>query len=192
MYVSLARHHSRRAPKILLFNMELNVDIPGTVGVEDHFNCWRGIRARQMDNVVEYNRRGAITNASVGSGSGGGGVDDILKRLGNLETNVSELRSEVSALSAAVSYLATASSVSDVRTEIAGVRTEIADVRSEVTAISAIIPHLATKADLEEVKTAIADVKTHLASKETAMIKWIIATVLTTAGLVFTLAKFVH
>jgi len=116
----------------------------------------------QVENVVEYNRRGAITNASVGSGSGGGGVDDIFKRLGNVETGVSELRSEVSAISATISHLATATSVSDVRTEIAGVRTEIADV------------------------------KTQIASKETAMIKWIIATVLTTAGLAFSIAKFVH
>jgi hypothetical protein len=31
-----------------------------------------------------------------------------------------------------------------------------------------------------------------MAVRETAFIKWIIGTVLTTAGLVFTIAKFVH
>jgi hypothetical protein len=68
-------------------------------------------------------------------------VEDILKRLGNVETDVSQ-------------------------------------VKSQVSAISAVIPHLATKADVSALETSI--------------IKWIIATVLGTAGLVFTIAKFVH
>jgi len=44
--------------------------------------------------------------------------------------------------------------------------------------ILAVIPHLATKADVSALETSI--------------IKWIIATVLGTAGLVFAIAKFVH
>ena len=112
-----------------------------------------------MDSVVEYNRRGAIAKALVGSGSGGGGVDDILKRLGNVETHVTELRSEVSALSATVSHLAT---------------------KADVAALKA------------ELKDDIGEVKTLVASKETAMIKWIIGTVITTAGAAFSIAKFVH
>ena len=68
-------------------------------------------------------------------------MEDILKRLGNLETDVSQ-------------------------------------VKSQVSAILAIVPHLATKADVSTLETSI--------------IKWIIATVLGTAGLVFTIAKFVH
>ena len=75
-------------------------------------------------------------------------MEDILKRLGNLETDVSSLKAEVSA-------------------------------------ILATIPHLATKADVVDVRTAVAAV-------ETRIIKWIIATVLATAGLAFTIAKFVH
>ena len=68
-------------------------------------------------------------------------MEDILKRLGNVETDVSQ-------------------------------------VKSQVSAILAVIPHLATKADVSALETSI--------------IKWIIATVLGTAGLVFTIAKFVH
>lgn len=68
-------------------------------------------------------------------------MEDILKRLGNVETHVSELRSQVSA-------------------------------------ILAIIPHLATKTDV--------------AALESAIIKWIVATVLASAALAFTIAKFVH
>jgi hypothetical protein len=94
-----------------------------------------------MGNVVGYSPRSTVSNSSVGSGSGGGDVEDILERLGNVETHVAELRSQVSA-------------------------------------ILAIIPHLATKADV--------------AAVETVIIKWIVATVLASAALAFTIAKFVH
>jgi hypothetical protein len=94
-----------------------------------------------MSNVVGYSPRGTVANSSVGSGSGGGDVEDILRRLGNVETDMSE-------------------------------------VKSQVGAILAIIPHLATKADV--------------AALETVIIKWIIATVLASAALAFTIAKFVH
>jgi len=81
------------------------------------------------------------TDVAAGVEGPGGNVEDILKRLGNVETDVSR-------------------------------------VKSQVGAILAIIPHLATKADVSALEIAI--------------IKWIIATVLGTAGLVFTIAKFVH
>jgi hypothetical protein len=94
-----------------------------------------------MRNVVARKHRGTHSSSALSSGSGGDDVEDILKRLGNVETDVSQ-------------------------------------VKSQVSAILAIIPHLATKADVSALETAI--------------IKWIIATVLGTAGLVFTIAKFVH
>ena len=105
-----------------------------------------------MGNVVGYSPRSTVSNSSVGSGSGGGDVEDILKRLGNVETHVSELRVQVSA-------------------------------------ILAVIPHLATKAD---VTAAVGQLKADMAAMETAIIKWIIATVLASAALAFTIAKFVH
>jgi hypothetical protein len=108
-----------------------------------------------MGNVVGYSPRSTVSNSSVGSGSGGGDVEDILKRLGNVETDVSELRSQVSA-------------------------------------ILAVIPHLATKADVADVRAAVGQVKADVAAVETAIIKWIVATVLASAALAFTIAKFVH
>ena len=108
-----------------------------------------------MANVVRYDRREVISNASTGSGSGGGDVEDILKRLGNVESHVAELRSQVSA-------------------------------------IGAIIPHLATKADVADVRAAVGQVKVDVAAVETAIIKWIVATVLASAALAFAIAKFVH
>jgi hypothetical protein len=61
-------------------------------------------------------------------------VDDILKRLGNVETAVSQIRTQVGAISATMPHLATAASVSQ---------------------ISAMIPHLATKADMASMESAI-------------------------------------
>lgn len=84
-------------------------------------------------------------------------MEDILKRLGNLETQVGSILT-------LIPHLATAKSVSE---------------------IAAIIPYLATKAD-------IAAVNTNVAAMETRIIKWIITTVLSTAALVFTIAKLVH
>ena len=77
-------------------------------------------------------------------------MDDILKRLSNVEASVSEVRVQVSAISATIPHLATAATVSE--------------VRSQVSSILAIIPHLATKAD-------VADVGGNLASLETAIVK---------------------
>jgi hypothetical protein len=98
-------------------------------------------------------------------------VDDILKRLGNVETLVSELRSQVTAILTVIPHLAT--------------KADVADVRSAVGAVEAVIPQLATKAD-------VAAVKADVAAIETAIIKWIIATTLTSAALAFAIAKFVH
>ena len=115
-----------------------------------------------MGNVVGYSRGGAIANAPAGSGSGGGNVEDILRRLGNVETLVSELKSQVSAILAIIPHLATKADVADVRTAIADVRTAVGQVKADVAAV------------------------------ETAIIKWIVATVLASAALAFTIAKFVH
>ncbi len=98
-------------------------------------------------------------------------MDDILKRLGNVETLVSELRSQVTAILTVIPHLAT--------------KADVADVRSAVGAVEAVIPQLATKAD-------VAAVKADVAAIETAIIKWIIATTLTSAALAFAIAKFVH
>jgi hypothetical protein len=93
------------------------------------------------------------------SGSEGGDMDDILKRLGAIESSVSGLRAEVSA-------------------------------------IAAIIPHLATKGDIgdlrSETRTDIGLLRAELSGLETRVIKWMIATVLSSTSLAFTIAKFVH
>ena len=128
--------------------------------------------------VVGYQPRGTGSDSSVGSGSGGGNVDDILKRLGSVEISVSELKSQVSAILALIPQLAT--------------KADLADVRSSVRATEAVIPHLATKADVSDVMTELKELKADVAARETAIIKWIIATTLASASLAFAIAKFVH
>jgi hypothetical protein len=82
-----------------------------------------------MSNVVGYSPRGTVANSSVGSGSGGGDVEDILKRLGNVETHVSELRVQVSAILAVIPHLATkadvTAAVGQLRADMAGMETAI-------------------------------------------------------------------
>ena len=91
-------------------------------------------------------------------------MEDILRRLGNLETQVGSILT-------LIPHLATAKSVSE---------------------IAAIIPYLATKADVLATKADIAVVNTNVAAMETKIIKWIVATVLSASALTFTIAKFVH
>ena len=86
-------------------------------------------------------------------------MEDILKRLGAVETNVSELKSQVSG-------------------------------------ILAILPHLATKADVADVRTDVAQLRGEMGAAisglEARIIKWMVASLLTSTGLAFTIAKFVH
>jgi hypothetical protein len=133
-----------------------------------------------MNSVVVYRHGGSTADSFVGSGSGGGGVDDILRRLGNVETDVSELRAEVRAISATMPHLATKA---DLKAEIGEVRAEIGSVRTEIASV---------RVEVQSVRVEVADVKTKVASMETAIIKWMVATVLTTAGVAFSIAKFVH
>jgi hypothetical protein len=141
-----------------------------------------------MGNVVGYSPRSTVSNSSLGSGSGGGDVEDILKRLGNVETHVSELRSQVSAILAVIPHLATKADVADVRAAIGELRADMAAAIGELRAdMAAAIGGV--RADMA---AAIGGVRAEVAAVEAAIIKWIVATVLTTAALAFTIAKFVH
>jgi len=147
-----------------------------------------------MGHVVVYNHRSsAVSNAAAGSGNGGGDVEDILRRLGNVETCVVDLKTQVASIAANMPHLATAKSVSDLRTEMSNLRTEmkenmsdlrseltasISEVKSEVSRIAGIIPHLATAASVSAL--------------ETRMIRWFVGTATTLTALAFSIAKFVH
>jgi hypothetical protein len=82
-----------------------------------------------MSGLVISTRRAADSSSADGSGDGGGNVEDILRRLGNLEASVSELKSQVSAILAIIPHLATKAdlmaSVADLRASVAAVETSI-------------------------------------------------------------------
>jgi hypothetical protein len=98
------------------------------------------------------------------SNSGGGGMDDILRRLGTVESAVFEVREQVNGIAATIPHLAT--------------KADLSEIREQVSGITAVIPHLATKADVRAVETSI--------------IKWLVPTAIAIAGLAFSIAKFVH
>jgi hypothetical protein len=112
------------------------------------------------------------------SNSSGGNVDEILKRLDAVQSTVSETREQVA--------------------NIRDARVEISELRTEVRSIAATIPHMATKADLNaeigslrtEVRSGFASQKAEMKVSEMATIKWIIAIVLSSAGLAATIARF--
>ena len=93
-------------------------------------------------------------------------MEDILRRLGNVEAHVSELRAQVSAILGIIPHLATKADVADVRIEVGKVNADLG--------------------------AAVGQLKADVAAVETRIIKWIVATVLASAGLAFTIAKFVH
>ena len=148
-------------------------------------------------------------------------MEDVLKRLSNLETDASSLKSQVSALLTSIPHLGTKAQISDVRTAIAETRadllqeigevrtdltTQIGQVRTDLSAqIGQVRSDLTTqigqvRTDLSaqigqlkaDLSAGLGHAQANLAAAETAIIKWIIATVLTSAGLAFAIAKFVH
>ena len=136
----------------------------------------------------------------------GGSVEDILKRLGAVESSISEIKVQT----AVIPQLATKSDVAELKGEISAInaripqfatKSDLAELKAEISAVLSVIPTLATKSELGELKaqiSALTAVIPHLATKadisgiETKIIKWIIATVITSFGVAFSIAKFVH
>jgi hypothetical protein len=80
---------------------------------------------------VAHNRHAADSNSSGESIQGSGGnLDDILKRMGNVEADVSTMKGQVSAILAVMPHLATKVDL-------------------------AVVPYLATKADLSTLEASI-------------------------------------
>ena len=84
----------------------------------------------------------------------------------------------------------------DILRRLGAVETTVSELKSQLSGILAILPHLATKADVADVGTDVAQLKGEMwaaiSGLETRIIKWIVATLLTSTGLAFTIAKFVH
>jgi hypothetical protein len=95
-----------------------------------------GLRAAageaRVSSVAQYDFRGLPPSNSVGvgAGSGGGDMEDVLRRLGSLEKDVSVIKTEVAGITALLPHLATKADVAP-------------------------IPYLATKADVSDARTSI-------------------------------------
>ena len=81
----------------------------------------------QMNEVVELDERRdevsggrypARSRVGKSDGGGGNGMDDVLKRLGAVESTVSDIRSHVSAIAAVQPHLATKADVAELGTKI--------------------------------------------------------------------------
>ena len=83
-----------------------------------------------MSRVIESDRfgsRGAASNAA--GGSGGGNVDDILKRLGVVETSVSDIRAQISGIVAVLPHLASKADLNSLKADL---KEEIHSVRADM------------------------------------------------------------
>jgi hypothetical protein len=109
-------------------------------------------------------------------------MDDFSRRMDRVETDVMDMKPQVASVLALIPHLATKTELANVKAEL---KTDIAVIRGELAEVRAVIPHLATSADVEGVVT-------NLAKLESAMIKWVVATGLTSTGLACTIVKFLH
>lgn len=75
---------------------------------------------------------------------------------------------------------------------VAGLESDITDIKVHIASIDSMIgasfPNFATKEDIAATKADIADTKADIAKAETSIIKWIVGTMLASAGLAATIA----
>lgn len=148
-----------------------------------------------MSNVAQYDFRAGPP--PVGPSSGGGDMEDVLRRLGSLEKDVSVIKTEVSAIVALLPQLASKADVAQLpymatKEDVALLKADIGLVRADVSGVVALLPHFATKADIALVKTDIALVKAEISDARASIIQWMVSTMIAVAALAFTIAKFVH
>jgi hypothetical protein len=169
-----------------------------------------------MASIIDTDRfRGRETASQGHGGDGGGGVDDILKRLGSVESAVADLRGDMREVMAVLPTLATKADLEEVKSdqreirsvlrtvvphlatkaEVGELRADIIDVKAElgtrIAGIEGELPHLATKENVAEVRTEVEAVKAQIHASEARIIRWFIATSITIAALTFSIARFV-
>ncbi len=156
-----------------------------------------------MASIIDKDRFRGRDAASHGQG-GGGGVDDIVKRLENVESAVTEIRADVREIKVILPTLATKAELAELRGEVHG------DIREVRMAISP----CATKAELSavegslrsELKAVEGSLRSELRAVEGALrseihaleariTKWIMRVVVSAVGaasaVCFSIAKFI-
>jgi len=111
-------------------------------------------------------------------------MEDLLKRIGALESGVSDIRAQVSAVSAVLPHLATKA---DLTREIGALRGEVGEVRGEVGEV---------RGEVGAVRGEVGTLRGEMHSMESALIKWIvgtaIASVAAASGIAAAISRFVH
>lgn len=103
-------------------------------------------------------------------------MEDVLRRLGSLEKDVSVIKADVAGILTRLPDLATKADVAPI--PYLATKADVMAIRADVMAIRAEIPHMATKADVSDAKTPI--------------VQWIVGTIIAVAALTFTIVKFIH
>ena len=98
-------------------------------------------------------------------------MDDVLRRLGVVESLVAQTREDVSAIKAGFTHLAT--------------KADLNDLKADISAIKATLPHLATSAEINGVRS-------DLHALETKLIRRLVGTMIAAVSAAFTIAKFVN
>jgi hypothetical protein len=101
-------------------------------------------------------------------------MDDVLRRLGLLERDVSVIKIEVAAISAQLPNMATKEDVALLKAEVAPIR------------------YMATKEDVALLKADVNLLKADVSDAKTSLIQWTVGTIIAVTALVFTIAKLVH
>lgn len=116
-----------------------------------------------MRLAVDNDKKSGNYSGSTPTG-GDGGMTDLERRVGNLETDVRAIRDDVSAL------------------------------KIDVAVIKSSLPNFATKADTILLKTDISDLETRIHKEFASMTRWMIGTLLTgisvSAAVVFGILRF--
>lgn len=92
-------------------------------------------------------------------------MEDVLRRLGSLEKDVSVIKADVAGIVTRLPDMATKADVAPI--PYLATKADVAP-----------IPYLATKADVSDAKTSI--------------VQWIVGTIIAVAALTFTIAKLIH
>jgi hypothetical protein len=95
-------------------------------------------------------------------------MEDVLRRLGSLEKDVSVIKTEIAGITAVLPTFAT--------------KEDVALLRADVSQLPYMAANMAMKAD---VRAEVADAKTSL-------IQWMVGTAIAMTALAFTIGKFVH
>jgi hypothetical protein len=138
-----------------------------------------------MNALVAYWDRETVIHPYICYEERGDVVDEISKRLGAVETDVSKLRVDVGIIA---SNYATKTDVAEIKTSMANLRTEFKEeihgLRKELSGEIAVLSGGMTGLR--------GDLNARIESIESKMIRWFVATSLTALGLAIAAAKYLH